>query len=46
MSHHTTEAMPSPDTTTAARPSTERVIWWIVFGALILSIILMLGAWN
>jgi hypothetical protein len=29
-----------------AQPSLEKTAWWVVFGVLVLSIVVMLGAWN
>ena len=35
-----------PTTTPVPARSTEKVVWWVVFGVLTLGIIGMLGAWN
>lgn len=45
MSENTPSVAPTVDPVPAAR-STEKVVWWVVFGALTLGIIGMLGAWN
>ena len=36
----------APSTSSAPARSTEKVVWWVVFGVLTLGIIGMLGAWN
>jgi len=44
MSEITIAAPKAPDDGT--RPSLEKTAWWVVFGVLALSIVVMLGAWN
>lgn len=40
-------ASPTPDAPIVRTgPSPEKTAWWVVFGVLTLSIVLMLGAWN
>lgn len=36
----------APSTSSAPARSTEKVVWWVVFGVLTLGILGMVGLWN